>query len=156
VIPVRNPVYDPNAAKKPEAGADSADPLQGWKARNCDAAVKEGILTLIGKSDAPFLGVAAGQSIGPAVVTLRVRCAGGGPGKIEWIPPGKTQADAKSVRFALKPGDWQDVTVDVPAEGPLGILRVYLPAQKQTVEVDRIELNATGKPRRWDFQASGR
>jgi hypothetical protein len=38
---------------------------------------------------------------------------------------------------------------------PLCILRVYLPAQKQTVEVDRIELNATSKPRRWDFQASG-
>jgi hypothetical protein len=33
----------------------------------------------------------------------------------------------------------------------LGIVRVYLPAQKQPVEVDWIELKAAGQPRRWDF-----
>lgn len=53
--------------------------------------------------------------------------------------------------FALKGGDWEVVTVNVPAKGPLGILRVYLPAQKQPVEVDWIELKGSGKRRRWGF-----
>ena len=149
VIPLRNPAYDPNTAK-PAAQIDASDPLQGWKARNCEAVVKEGVVTITGRGDAPFLGVGAGVN-GPAVVKCRVRCPSGGDGKIEWLLPGKNQAGAKSVPFTLKPGDWQVLTVNVPADGPIGILRVYLPAQRQPVEIDWIELRATGKPRRWSF-----
>jgi arylsulfatase A-like enzyme len=154
VIPVRNPAYDPNAAKNAGKGkgkaAAPAGPLQGWVARTCDAKVKDGILTMTGKSDAPFLGVTAGAN-GPAVVKLRARCANGGDGKIELVNPKASPPTAKSFPFALPAGDWQEVTVNVPAQGPLGILRVYLPAQKQAVEIDWIELKADGKPRRWNF-----
>ncbi len=152
VIPVRNPNYKPVAAKpsttQPEP-AEQLDPLLGWKARVCDARVKDGILTVTGKGDAPFLGVGAGVS-GPAMLKLRARSANGGDGKVEWLMPDK-QKDAKSAAFQLQPGDWQEVTVAIPADGPLGILRVYLPAQKQTVEIDWIELKSTGKPKRWNF-----
>ncbi len=58
-----------------------------------------------------------------------------------------------SVPFALSGGDWQDITVSVPAEGRFGILRVYLPATNQPVDVNWIEFGR-GKqaaPRRWDF-----
>jgi arylsulfatase A-like enzyme len=135
VIPVRNPDYKP----KP------FDPLQGWKARGCDAVVANGTLTITGKNDSPFLGVTAGVS-GPSVVKLRARCNASGPGKIEWQPANK------SVPFELPGGDWQTVTVNVPAQGKIGILRVYLPAQKQPVQVDWIELQAgKAKPRRWKF-----
>ena len=41
--------------------------------------------------------------------------------------------------------------MNVPADGPLGILRVYLPAQEQPVEIDWIEFVSGDKPRRWDF-----
>jgi hypothetical protein len=85
------------------------------------------------------------------VVKLRARCAGGGDGKIEWLAPGTNAAPPKSAPFTLKPGDWQAVTVNVPAEGPVGILRVYLPAQQQPVEIDWIELTGAGKARRWEF-----
>jgi len=45
VVPVRNPRYKPGAAKKSTAKAAArADPLQGWKARRCSTAVKNGIL----------------------------------------------------------------------------------------------------------------
>jgi arylsulfatase A-like enzyme len=154
VVPVRNPAYDPKAAEKPKAkgkaAAGPADLLQGWKARNCEAAVKDGIVTMKGRGDSPFLGVGAGVN-GPAVVRLRARCANGGDGKIEWITPGANAAAAKSAPFTLPGGDWQVVTVNVPATGPLGILRVYLPAQKQPVEIDWIELKAADKLRRWNF-----
>jgi arylsulfatase A-like enzyme len=151
VIPLRNPGYDPNAAAKGKGKAGVPEgPLQGWKARNCEASVKDGIVTVTAKGGPPFLGVTAGTA-GPAVATFRVRCADGGPGKVEWIPPGATQNRANSVPFSLKPGDWQTVKIDIPAKGPLGIFRVYLPAQKQPVEVDWVELKGTTKPRRWNF-----
>lgn len=151
VVPMRNLSYRAGAAKKAVGpAAASADPLQGWKARSCDATVENGIVTLTGKGDAPFLGVGAGVS-GPAVVEFRARSASDGRGKVEWIPPGVTQAGAKSTPFTLAAGEWQEVTVNIAADGPLGILRVYLPAQKQTVNVDWIGLEAAGKSKRWEF-----
>ena len=53
--------------------------------------------------------------------------------------------------FTLAPGDWQTVTVQLPAQGPLGILRIYLPAHQQPVDVDWIELKGAAQPRRWEF-----
>ena len=53
--------------------------------------------------------------------------------------------------FRLAGGDWQDLSVELPAEGPLGIVRLYLPAQKEPVEIDYIELHASGAAKRWDF-----
>lgn len=151
VVPIRNPNYKPGDAKKPDAKtAEVADPLQGWKARQCAAIVKDGIVTVTGNGAAPFLGVGAGVK-GPAAVNLRARCVNGGAGKIEWIPPGKTQANPESAAFTLKAGDWQTVSVSLPGEGSLGILRVYLPAQKQPVEIDWIELKPSDKSRKWDF-----
>lgn len=167
VVPIPNPRFDPaqyhpenegkpaprnqKAASKASAKDDPSDPnLQGWKARNCSASVKGGIVTVRGSGSAPFLGVGAGID-GPGTVTFRTRTAAGGEGKIEWIPPGKNPDGANTAAFTIKPGNWQTVTTKVPAEGPLGILRIYLPAQQQPVEVDWVELKGTGKPRRWDF-----
>ena len=154
VIPVRNPAYDPSAVVEGVTSrgkaAGPADPLQGWKARNCEASVKDGIVTLKAKGEMPFLGVGAGIE-GPAVVTFRTRCPEGGSGKVEWIQPGGKPDPANSVPFTVKAGDWQTVKAAIPTKGPLGILRIYLPAQSQPVEVDWVGLQGKGKPRRWDF-----
>jgi hypothetical protein len=129
--------------------------LKGWKARGCTAVVKDGSLAITGTSATPFLGFAAGKTVGPAVMQLRVRSAEGGNGRVEWLPSGvaSNSRDAKSVPFTLKAGGWQAVRVDIPAAGPLGIVRVYLPAQKKSVEIDWMELNAGGNARRWEFNA---
>jgi arylsulfatase A-like enzyme len=165
VVPAPNPAFDPakyrpedegkqksKAKAKAKAPAkDVSDPkLQGWKARNCQATVKDGIITLRGEGDAPFLGVSAGTA-GPATVTLRARCAGGGKGKVTWLAPAQKQTEAPPVPFTLAPGDWQTIGVNLPAQGPLGILRLYLPAHQQAVDVDWIELKGAGQPRRWNF-----
>ena len=161
VIPMRNPAYDPNArqapmnskgkAAKKAAARDDADPaLQGWKARNCEALVKDGIVTVKAKGEPPFLGVGA-VTEGPATLTFRARCASGGLGKVEWIPPGANRAGTDSTSFVLKASDWQIVQVKIPAQGALGILRIYLPAQTQSVNVDWIELKGNTRSRRWDF-----
>jgi arylsulfatase A-like enzyme len=172
VVPVPNPAFDPSrynpadeGKQKPKArtqaktkapakatATEDADPsLQGWKARNCEATVKDGIVTVLGKSSTPFLGVGAAAS-GPTVVRFRARSGGGGEGKIEWLGSGVSAGPPQSVPFALRPGEWQTATVDIPGNGPLGILRLYLPAQKEPVELDWIELKPRGGgTRRWDF-----
>ena len=148
VIPIRNPSYSPY----PELVA-ADEPLRGWKARSCESSIKDGVATITGKGPAPFLGYGMGQTPGPATVKLRVRAAGGGQGKIERLPPGTTDKspEVKSTPFSLQPGDWQEVAIELPVQGPLGIVRVYLPAQDQAVELDWIELEHGSHHSRWDF-----
>ncbi len=142
------------AAPKAPAKDDSDPTLQGWKARSCTATVKDGIVTVTGKGPEPFLGLAAGKVSGPAVVKFRAQSATSGAGKVEWIPSVQAadKASAKSVPFQLAGGDWQEVTVELPAPGALGIVRLYLPATKEPVELDWVELkSAQGRIQRSDF-----
>lgn len=138
VIPIRNPNYDH---------------LQGWKAHDCTTVVTHGVLCMRGHGPAPFLGVGVGRQKGPAVVKLRVRSATGGSGKLLWLAPGKTSAaGSRMMPFIVAGGDdWQEISVDAPIKGPLNILCVYLPAQKQPVEIEWIELQTAGQPQRWKF-----
>jgi hypothetical protein len=155
VIPKLNPNYDP--AKAPAAragkGADtSRTPTLGWTQRQCVATAKDGALVVTGKGDGPFLGIGANTK-GPGEVIVRARCAAGGDGKVEWLAGGKTPGEPESVPFKLTGGpDWQDVSVRLPADATIGILRVYLPAQRQEVAVQSIELKTAKKPKRWEFQ----
>ena len=147
VVPVRNPGYG-------KAVAEAGDPLQGWKARQCEAVIRDGIVTVTptARGVEPFLGVAPGAR-GPSVVTFRVRGKLGGAGKVEWLKPaadGKA-GSPRSVPFTVEPGEWQSVSVAIPEQGPLGIVRLYLPAQQQAVELDWVELKGAGSFRRWDF-----
>ncbi|MCA9270702.1 MAG: sulfatase, partial [Planctomycetales bacterium] len=163
VLPAPNPDFDPakydpasegRPKPKPQrkaaapASADSDPAVEGWTGRQWKATVTNGVVVVEAQGDAPFLGVAAGVS-GPATVRLRVRCGAAGAGKVEWIPRSGSPA---SVPYELRADDWQVVTSKIPATGPLGIVRIYLPAQQQPVEVDWIELQGEGKSRRWDWQ----
>ena len=161
-FPRPNPAYQPALARptKAKAAAATDDPLEGWKARQCEAVVKDGVLTMTGngKAAAAFLGHAMGRTTGPVVVKLRVRTSAGGPGKVEWLPSGQAGggADAQSVAFAVAAGEWQELAVTIPTPGPLGTMRLYLPAGAQPLELDWAEVRGTGanaKPQRWDFGA---
>ena len=125
--------------------------MQGWKARGCVAGVTNGILTVTGQSAAPFLGFGAGKMAGPAVVTLRAHSPSGGTGKVEWRPTPQADDKAKSVPFELAGGEWQEVSVKLPAEGALGIVRLHLPAQKEPVQIDWIAIQSGQEKRRTDF-----
>lgn len=152
VVPIRNPNYKPVNTKLSGAkAAEVADPLRGWKARGCEAVVKDGVVLIMGKSDAPFLGVGAGRMAGPTSVKFRVRTATGGAGKVVWLPTPSVPEKAQSVPFQLRGGDWQEVTVALPAAGVLGIVRLYLPAQQEPVQLDWVELQSGKETRRSDF-----
>ncbi len=160
--PRPNPAYQAKAAKpvKAKASAAVADPLEGWKARQCEVVVKDGLLTMTGsgRAGAAFLGHAMGKTAGPVVVKFRIRSGDGGTGKVEWLPSGQAGggADAKSVPFDVPAGDWRELAVSVPEEGPLGTMRLYLPAGAKPVELDWVEVGgerAGRKPQRWNFDA---
>ena len=155
VVPKPNPAYNPAATTEDAPAtktAASTDLLEGWKARACDAVVKDGVLTVTGKNVMPFLGLAAGKMGGSTVVKFRARSAAGGAGKVEWLPTPQAAEKAKSVAFQLTGGEWRESTVELPAVGTLGILRLYLPAEKDPVQLDWIELKpAQGNAQRWDF-----
>lgn len=168
VVPVPNPAFEPTKyhpelegkqqpkakapAKTASKGKDDGDPaLQGWKARDCKASVKDSILSITNIGDACFLGFAAGKHSGPSTAKFRIK-AKAGASHFDWLPGG-TEGKAQRVPFTIKGGDWEEVTVTLPAIGPLGIVRLYLPMQEQPVQIDWIELasKSGGKPTRTEF-----
>jgi len=146
--PRPNPAYKPVAMKTP---AKSADPLDGWKERQCKATLADGILSMkaTGKPGTAFLGHGMAKLSGPAVIKLRVRSASGGAGKIESYPNGSADPQGMvAVPLEIKAGDWQDVQVTLSKAAQLGTLRVYLPDS----DIDSIEVAPVkGKPMKWEF-----
>ncbi|MEI6175497.1 MAG: sulfatase [Verrucomicrobiota bacterium] len=164
VIPVRNPDFNPTAAAgpgqkgkgkpaKPSNASDEEFPgLEGWKARGFTYTTMDGIVTITPTNNAPFLGVSSAVS-GPGTFKFRARCAKNGEAKIEWFKPGadKNDANASPAAYTLIGGDWQEISVSIPAAGALGVMRLYLPAKSGHVEIDWIELQGTGAKKHWDF-----
>lgn len=166
VVPVPNPDFDPAAYHPEEEGKqkkrvipkakqepEKDDPrLQGWKARNCTVTMKDGIVTMKSNGAMPFLGFGAGKRSGPAVVRIRTCSEKGGRGKVEWLSMPSNESNAKSVPFKLSRNKWEEILIDLPAEGHLGIVRVYLPAMQGQVQVDWIEMKSDkDEASRWDF-----
>ena len=172
VQPVRNPAFDPamfnpndegnpHPRSKPKSN-DKAKPktltknnddpkLLGWRLRGCAGTVSEGILTVTASSNAPFLGFAAGKLNGSTVVTFRIRSPTTGEGKVEWLPSPQASDKAQSVTYKISADDWQDIAVTLTAEGPLGIVRLYLPTSKAAVQINSIELQSNQEKRVTDF-----
>lgn len=164
VLPVRNPNFDP-AAYRPELEGqgrirnntgpsnkpkdDAFDPkLKGWKARNCSYKIADGILNLTGTAPDPFLGIGASQFEGPTKISFRIRAPKGGKGRVTWA---NNTPKPESLTFTLKEGEWTELTLDLPAKDSLGILRVHLPAQVQTVQVNQISLKSDAASKKSDF-----
>lgn len=161
VVPIPNPAFEPskyhpelegkqtNKEKdKPKAkvtnkakGNDVAEPtLQGWKARDCTAKVKDGILSITNIQAHCFLGLSASKQSGPTVVKFRIK-AKANTSHFDWLAS-SVDGDDHRVSFALKGGDWEEVTVELPSEGKLGIVRLFLPMQDQPIEIDWIEIKS--------------
>jgi arylsulfatase A-like enzyme len=166
VVPVPNPAFDPakyrpelEGKQQPKGKAkaqtkvkdDAIPALQGWKARDCKASVKDGILRLTDIGSECFLGFSAGKHSGPTTAKFRIK-ANAGTSHFDWLPGGVGSKEQR-VDFTLKGGDWEEISVELPAEGPLGIVRLYLPMQDTPVEIDWIELTSKngGKTTRTEF-----
>ena len=176
VVPALNPNFDPakyqpelegkrppDKAKAKKAGQASAktaeesskieQAMKGWKARACEAQVMDGSLIVSQLSDASFLGFSAAKHSGPSVVRMRIKGAAEAS-RVDWLPGG-TQSKPLSVPFEVTGDDWQNVSVAIPAEAALGIVRIYLPGAKNSeqIEIDWIAIESTSPSRttRTDF-----
>jgi hypothetical protein len=173
VVPIPNPAFDPAKYRledegkqmprgktrpaKSVAGA-KADPgdnprMQGWKTRACTAMVKDGVATITGTGAAPFLGFAPGRLEAGAKLRFRLK-GNAGSGKVAWLRAvNANPADApKPVEFTVKADAWTEISVAIPAPGDeAGIVRLFLPAQDASVELDWIELTSGDQALRWEF-----
>jgi hypothetical protein len=152
VVPKLNPAYAPTTGGPTKAAAKdktAADPLQGWKARQCNAAVKDGVVTVVPADGAtPFLGFGVGKSTGPAELKARIRVGKQGSGRVEWLPSGQADNNSKSgtTPFDLPGGEWKEISVNLSTSGALGIVRLYLPPDSPSTEVDWIEIKPSKGP----------
>ncbi|MEN8694489.1 MAG: sulfatase [Akkermansiaceae bacterium] len=168
VQPIPNPKFDPvkyqpelegkNRIRKPAKKAPKktaqdtpADPaLQGWKLRNRNGSVKNGILKVTGKAADPFLGIGMAQRSGSCELKFRIRAPKGGTAKVSWA---NGKPNTGFTPYTAKAGEWQDISVKIPASENLGILRLYLPSESAVIEIDSISLHSEKhqKPLIWSF-----
>ena len=156
VAPKPNPAYRPKNAGT-SASAKAADPLQGWKAQNCKATLTKDALHIEADGQGPFLGITNLKLAGPVTLRLHAKSVGGAV-KIQWrTADQKNFVAGQGAEFNLPASaDGAEAGVELPVKGALLHLRIYLPAQKQPVDVNWVELRsatAGGKPQRWDFSA---
>ena len=152
-FPRLNPAWSPSAPPKDD------DPLQGWVPKSSKAVIAGGVMRVEAEGAGPFLGTTRIKQDGPLTVRLRVRSAAGGAGKISWRTAGQeTPPPDQSAPFEIEAGnEWRDLTVDLPGKGRMDLFRIYLPADKSPVEIQRVEFvsSASKKPIRvWDFGAT--
>lgn len=164
VVPIPNPRFDPSqydptlegkSQPKRTSATKSASStltngkwiqdendavLQGWKVRNCQGFVEGGSLKLEKLNPNSFLGFAAGKHQGPSQVKFRLK-GSVGEAHVDWLPDGPG-APAKVVMYRSTSDQWQEITVEIPADSALGIVRIYFPANSQIVEVDSIEITS--------------
>jgi hypothetical protein len=157
LAPIPNPNFGGAAApaRKRVAGAPaSAAALRGWVPKAAKTTIHEGALVVEAEGKNPFIAMTNLKQAGPVTLRLRVRSAGG-PARVQWRTATQEAfpASGQTADFALPAsGEWSEAKVVLPVEGVLLHLRLHLPAQKNSVEIDWIELAPAGdKLQRWDF-----
>jgi len=129
---------------------------QGLVPKFCTVAISGEVLRVTGTGREPFLGSGQIRLPGPLRLKLIARTAAGGPGRIRWLmdDPAAVSADGPSVQFTIPAGhEWHTIELEVPVTGMPRIVRFYLPAERDTVEIRRIEVRgANGEHRAWGVE----
>ena len=148
LAPKPNPAY---VEPKPR------DPTTGLVPRMCKITLVDGALRVEADGPTPFLGTGQVRHAGPMTLKLRARSTAGGSGSVRWKTADQDDfpAEGQLVEYTLATGDdWQEITVDLPTEGRIGIIRLYLPARSAAVQIESIEFCPAGSGRpisAWNF-----
>tara|TARA_R110002049_G_scaffold2750_2_gene21553 strand:- start:369801 stop:371765 length:1965 start_codon:yes stop_codon:yes gene_type:complete len=150
LYPRPNPNFNPSRAKS------DAEKLDAWKQRGCLATIDDGVLSVKkhGQQASVFLGHATRRMTAPATVTIKVRSAVGGSARIDCLPRGaKDDSTVLTAPFEIAAGDWQEITVELKHDGPLGTMRLYLPVTDNApIEIDQIDIQPQQGPgEHWVF-----
>jgi uncharacterized sulfatase len=137
-------------------GAGQQGAASDWVARNATAEVKDGALMVTpgeGGKQRHFMACAKLSVPGPAKATLTIRTEKGGRAGISWRLDGqKDFAADQTVEIDLAAsGDWQEKTIELPANGQIIHLRVLLP--EGVAAIRRIGLTGANAKasKTWDF-----
>ena len=141
---VRPPVH--SSAQRAAAAPEDVQATQGWQGRNCTLAVSDGALHIQPVRNAPkaFITRTGLKLTGPVTATLRLRCATGGEGEFSWRTDGQPDFVAgHNTSFKLAAtADWQDVRVELPAQGRTVHVRLAF-SGSQMPDIAAIELSGS-------------
>ena len=183
VLPAVNPNFDPDAFHPEKIGvqvgglkmppafkaslkkttgtvSSKQAPLKemlGWVAKNAKVSVKDGALKIIPAGRQTFIANAKMPVRGRGVLRFRMRSPKKGEGQIQWRAKGQASfSESGQVHpFSANSGEWQEHEVGIEEKDGMIHLRLFVPQQKQAVEIDWIEFNWQGddetKSQRWDF-----
>ena len=131
--------------------------MLGWVAKNAKASFKDGGLKVISVGKKSFIASAKVPARGPGVLRFRMRSPKSGEGQIQWRAKGQASfPESGQVHpFSVEGGAWQEHEVDINEKEGIVHLRLFVPQQKQPIEIDWIEISWQGndetKSQRWDF-----
>ena len=104
-----------------------------------------------------FIASAQIPARGHGVLRFRMRSPKSGEGHIQWRAKGQVlfPESGQVYPFSVEGGVWQEHEVDINEKDGIVHVRLFVPQQKQPVEIDWIEINWQGdgemKNKRWDF-----
>jgi arylsulfatase A-like enzyme len=151
LYPRPNPGYKPTQPRitKPLAPDDGSGPIAGWKIRSMKATPTSDGVRLEGNGRTPFLGTAKYKFSGAGELRLRVKAPAGGPAQVHWRLEGENEFQPEhATQFDLTAdAEWREVAVPVPSKGGVVQLRVFLPADKGPIELNRIDVSPSGAGR---------
>ncbi|MBE7495140.1 MAG: sulfatase-like hydrolase/transferase [Verrucomicrobiaceae bacterium] len=141
------------AAAAPKKPKDDPNAILGWLCRNGTLSRENGALLVKADPAAkspPFLTFSPLDFLGPARLTIRTRGQISGAGSVSYRIRHETDFDPKKrVAFEWEP---ETTTVRIGATSRLIHLRIYLPANTQQADIERITLQREGQPPHiWDF-----
>jgi hypothetical protein len=152
LYPKPNPDFRETSTHPSEVSEDFS---AGLVSRNCELVRSNHAVQVVGAGRNAFLGTAQVNLKGPLTLRLRARSEKGGQGRVQWRT-GEQDAFPESsqvVKFDL-PADaeWRDVSVSLPIQGRVAIIRVYLPTEASAVDIQAIEYSdESGRKKSWDF-----
>jgi arylsulfatase A-like enzyme len=153
-----NVQLQPPAWQEPQRAR--SDPLDGWYGPETDLSLGGGSLIARRRGAQAVIANASIKATEPNEIHLHLLSGSGGLGTIRWRLANEAQFQPeRTAQFAVTAGSWQDLRVplSVPAGEFLVQVRIEFPATAESVEIDRIELNAgangSDSLRFWTFDA---
>ena len=131
--------------------------MLGWMAKNAKVSFKNDSLKVALSGRQSFIANAKVPARGPSVLRFRMRSPKSGEGKIQWRAKEQTSfpESGQVYPFSAEGGVWQEHEVEIEEKDGIVHLRLFVPQQKQPVEIDWIEIIWQGddekKSQRWDF-----
>jgi arylsulfatase A-like enzyme len=154
------PAFKASLKKKTDgANKQQASPKEmlGWVAKNAKALVKDDVLKVTPTGRQSFIASAKIPARGPGVLRFRMRGPKNGKGQIQWrtMEQASFPESGQVHPFSAEGGVWQEHEVEVEEKDGIVHLRLFVPQQKQPVEIDWIEISWQDgdetKRKRWDF-----